>query len=141
MGMIFCIKVGYKIIMLNITLVLFDEDEGYELAAERRKKQTRVRKCLLFGEKPTLIYAMEILDDICKFYNNHAKLDGIKSFWRKENILFCLGIKIPIMTLSAPVLITQKRKLATMSENILVPCLNESVSRLPTQMLTLKALH
>ena len=46
-GIISCINIGYNTIMLNIMLGIFDEDRGYEMAAERRKKHPRGCKGLI----------------------------------------------------------------------------------------------
>ena len=87
MGIIASIKVGYKVLMLNQLLDLFDEDGGYELAVERRKKQKPGCKGLAFGGKATVLDAIKILDSIWRKDSTYAKKDGIRRCWRKADIL------------------------------------------------------
>ena len=39
MGMIVSMEVGYKTLILNQLLDLFDEEGGFEISGERRKRQ------------------------------------------------------------------------------------------------------
>ena len=87
MGMIASLKVGYKTLMLNQLLDLFDEEGGFELATERRKKQKKGCKGLRYGGKATVMDAIKILHGIWSRDDKYAKVDGIKRCWRKADIL------------------------------------------------------
>jgi hypothetical protein len=73
--------------MLNELLDLFDEEGGFELAAERRKKQKKGCRGLRYGGKATVMDALQILHGIWSCDDKYAKVDGIKRCWRKANIL------------------------------------------------------
>jgi hypothetical protein len=87
MGMIASLKVGYKTFMLNELLDLFDQEGGFELAAERRQKQKKGCKGLRFGGKATVMDAIQLLHGIWSRNDKYAKVDGIKRCWRKADIL------------------------------------------------------
>lgn len=87
MGMIASLKVGYKTLMLNHLLDIFDEQGGYELAAERRKRQRPGCKGLAYGGKATVLDAMKIIHSMWDVDGKYARVDGIKRCWRKADIL------------------------------------------------------
>lgn len=87
MGMIAALKVGYRTLYLSSLLELFDEENGYEMAAERRKKQPAGCKGLAYGGKATVLDAIEIIDRLWKKDDKYARVDGIKRCWRKADIL------------------------------------------------------
>ena len=87
MGMIASLKVGYKVIMLRKLLDIFDVEGGYKAAYEKRKTMKRGKKGLLYGGKPHILDAMEIIDDIWAKDGKYAKEDGIQRCWRKSGIL------------------------------------------------------
>ena len=85
--MIASLKVGYKTLMINQLLDLFDEEGGFELAGERRKQQRDWCKRLNFGGKATVLDAMKILHVIWSNNGNYATEAGIKRCWRKAHII------------------------------------------------------
>ena len=87
MGMIASLKVGYKTLMLNQLLDIFDEEGKFGLAGERRKQQTAGCKGLAFGGKATVLDAMKILHAIWSNDRKYATEAGINRCWRKVDIL------------------------------------------------------
>ena len=87
MGMIAALKVGYRTLYLSSLLQLFDVENGYEMAAERRKRQAAGCKGLAFGGKATVLDAIDIIHHIWNEDDKYARVDGIKRCWRKADIL------------------------------------------------------
>ena len=87
MGMIASLKVGYKIIMLDKLLEIFDGEGGYEGAARARKSVRKGLRGLTYGGKATLLDAMTILVGIWSVDGKYAREDGIRRCWRKADIL------------------------------------------------------
>ena len=87
MGMIAALKVGYRTKYLSSLLDLFDVENGYELAVERRKRQLAGCKGLKFGGKATVLDAIDIIHSIWDKDDKYARADGIKRCWRKADIL------------------------------------------------------
>ena len=70
MGMISSLKVGYKTLVLKQLLDLFDEEGGFELEGEIRKRGSAGCKGLYFGGKTTVLDAMKTLHVI---WSNNVK--------------------------------------------------------------------
>ena len=87
MGMIASLKVGYRVIMLGKLLDVFDQEGGYEKAADTRGKQPRGCRGLDYGGKPHLLDAMNILLQIWDGDNKYSHSDAILRCWRKADIL------------------------------------------------------
>ena len=87
MVMIVPLKVGYKTIMLNQLLDLFDEEDGFKLAENRRNRQRPGCKRLDFGGKATVLDTMKILHIIWSNNGKYATEEGIKRCRRKADIL------------------------------------------------------
>jgi hypothetical protein len=77
MGMIATIKVGYKASLLRTLLKIFDEEGGFEKAAQQRRRQPPGCRGLAYGGKPTVLDAMEILNKIWDKDGKYATMDGI----------------------------------------------------------------
>jgi hypothetical protein len=73
--------------MLHKLLEIFDNEGGYEGAANIRKTVRRGQRGLDYGGKATILDAMNILDSIWKVDGRYAKEDGIRRCWRKAAIL------------------------------------------------------
>ena len=78
MGMIASLEVGYKTLMLNQLLDIFNEEGGFELSGERRQLQRSGCKGLAFGGKATVLDAMKILHVIWSNNGKYATEAGIK---------------------------------------------------------------
>ena len=87
MGMIAFLKVGYKTLMLNQLLGIFDEEGGLELAGDIRKRQKDWFKGLDFGGKATVLDATKILHVIWSDNGKYVTQAGIKRCWRKVDII------------------------------------------------------
>jgi len=92
MGVISAMKIGYKLKMLKILLNIFDQDGGYEAAAEQRLRQRRGCRGIYFGGKATIADAMKILNEIwivAPHGNDvkYTKQDSIQHCWLKADIL------------------------------------------------------
>ena len=85
--MIASLKVGYKTLILNPLLYLFDEEGGFEMAGDIRKRQRDGCKGFYFGDKATVLDAIKILHVIWSNNGKYATEAGIKRFWRKADIL------------------------------------------------------
>ena len=88
MGMIFSIKVGYIVTLLEKRLSIFDIEGEYLSSYAERKNQSRGFKGIGSGGKLHLLRAMRILKPICE--DNEGKysiVGGIKRCWRKADIL------------------------------------------------------
>ena len=87
MGVIACLKVGYKTVMLEKLLSIFDVEGGFEQARVERAKQIRGCAGIEFGGKATLLDCMVILDSLWSEDGKYARESGIKRCWRKADIL------------------------------------------------------
>lgn len=105
MGMIACLKVGYRAIMLRKLLEIFDVEGGYDGAAAARKTMRKGCRGLEYGAKATILDAMKILDGMWKVDGKYARESGIQRCWRKAEILpIAMETKInaEVGTLSIP---------------------------------------
>lgn len=105
-GIIACLKVGYRSIMLRKLLSIFDADGGFDRAAEQRVSVPRGCKGLAYGGKATILDAMEILLSLWNEDGKYASQDSIQRSWRKADILSAtwnadLNNKIGSLSLSA----------------------------------------
>jgi DDE superfamily endonuclease len=87
MGMIASLKIGYKAIMLQKLLDIFDAEGGFEGAANIRRTVRKGQRGLDYGGKATIVDAMYILDAIWKEDQRYARQDGTRRCWRKAGIL------------------------------------------------------
>jgi hypothetical protein len=87
MGMIASLKIGYKAIMLQKLLDIFDEEGGFEGAATLRRTVRQGQRGLTYGGKATIGDAMNILNSMWKEDGRYAKEEGIRRCWRKAGIL------------------------------------------------------
>ena len=67
MGMIFSIKVGYKVTLLDQILSIFDIGGGYLRVYDERKKQKRVLQGVEFFGKPHFVDAMRVMKPIWEY--------------------------------------------------------------------------
>ena len=86
MGMIASLKVGYRTKMLEKLLAIFDEEGGYERAAEARKMIKAGCRGLDYGGKAHLLDASTILFELWSKDGKYAKEDGIKRCWSRAGI-------------------------------------------------------
>jgi hypothetical protein len=87
MGMIACLKVGYKATMLRRLLAICDDDSLYQEALEAGAKARRGCKGLEYCGKAHLLDAMEICASIWNEDSKYAKEDSIRRCWRKAGLL------------------------------------------------------
>jgi hypothetical protein len=88
MGIIRCIKVGYRMTYLQSLLKIFDEDGGFEQAAKLRAKQARGCKGLHYGGKPHILDAMNIVQSVWMGKDEHYMSEAtVAKCWMKANIL------------------------------------------------------
>jgi DDE superfamily endonuclease/Tc5 transposase DNA-binding domain len=87
MGMIASLKIGYKLTMLRKLLEIFDEEGGFEGAANTRRTIQRGQRGLEYGGKATILDAMLIMKNIWQADQRYAKEDGIRRCRRKAKIL------------------------------------------------------
>jgi hypothetical protein len=87
MGMIACLKVGYKAEMLRRLLVICDEPVLYEEAAAAGARARRGCKGLAYCNRAHLLDAMEMLQPIWNEDNKYARIESIQRCWRKAGLL------------------------------------------------------
>ena len=88
MGMIAVLKIGYRMNFLHQLLYIFDAPGGYEAAAKLRSQQKPGCRGLVYGGKPHVLDAMEIVDKVWKAEDGkYITTEGIRRNWRKANIL------------------------------------------------------
>ena len=87
MGMIASLKAGYKLNMLSYLFNIFDNEGGYESAAQEREIHNKGCRGTAYGGEDNILDDTEILDGIWDTYGKYANTDGIKGCWRKVNIL------------------------------------------------------
>eukprot|EP00957_Ditylum_brightwellii_P019005 1430537-Ditylum_brightwellii.AAC.1 len=88
MGIISCLKIGYKWHYLCILLDTFDQEGGYDLAAERRNHQRRGCKGVHFGGKPHVLDCMEMLKKVWEGKDGkYVSDESVSRCWRKADML------------------------------------------------------
>jgi hypothetical protein len=87
MGMIACLKVGYKANMLRRLLAICDNDSLYQEALEAGQRARRGCRGLDYCGKAHLLDAMEICLAIWNKDDTYAMEDSIRRFWRKAGLL------------------------------------------------------
>ncbi|MGH7955140.1 MAG: hypothetical protein ACREOZ_04185 [Gloeomargaritales cyanobacterium] len=87
MGMIACLKVGYKALMLRKLLTICDDPQMYDQALKRNKTMRRGCAGLECAGKAHLKDAMDILNEIWNNDGKYAKRETVLRCWRKANIL------------------------------------------------------
>jgi len=87
MGIIACLKVGYRTCFLSTLLSIFEEEGGFERAANLRSQQPRGCKGLAYGGKATVLDTMRILKSLWDENTKYASEDSIRRCWRKADIL------------------------------------------------------
>ena len=60
-GMIACLKLGYKLKLVQIVLQICHDHEGFKAAQRASASQRNGCKGTMFGNKPHILDAMEIL--------------------------------------------------------------------------------
>ena len=87
-GMIAILKLGYKHEMLSRLLRVCDDPVTYANARELGSRQRAGCRGLAYGNKPTLLDAMEILHDLWNpSEGRYSNRDLIQRCWRKANCL------------------------------------------------------
>jgi len=87
MGMIACLKVGYKANMLKRLLAICDDDSLYEESLAAGERARRGCKGLDYCGKAHLLDAMEICVSIWNQNSKYAMEDSIRRCWRKAGLL------------------------------------------------------
>ena len=87
MGIIACLKVGYKITMLRKLLTLFDEDGGFQAVANARANARRGCKGLAVGGKAHVLDVMQILAKLWNEDRKYARTQSVKNCWLKADVL------------------------------------------------------
>jgi len=87
MGMIACLKVGYKAEMLRRLLAICDEPALFEEAMAAGARARRGCKGLAYCHKAHLLDAMEILQPIWSQDSKYARKESIQRHWRKAGLL------------------------------------------------------
>ena len=86
MGMVATLKVGYRYLMLNKLLSVYDANT-FENLDKARSRQKRGCKGLAFGGKAHMLDVAEILDEIWRRDGKYASTKMIVNCWRKADIL------------------------------------------------------
>jgi len=86
-GMISCLKVGYKALMLKKLLAICDNDILYEEAVKAGKNARNGCRGLEYCGKAHVLDAMEICVEIWNNDGKYAKEESIKRCWRKAGLL------------------------------------------------------
>jgi len=87
MGMIACLKVGYKANMLRRLLAICDNDSLYQEALEAGQRARRGCRGVDYCGKAHLLDAMEICLAIWNKDDTYAMEDSIRRCWRKAGLL------------------------------------------------------
>eukprot|EP00957_Ditylum_brightwellii_P087406 6653286-Ditylum_brightwellii.AAC.1 len=90
MGIIAYLKNGYKYLYLYNLLDIFDQEGGYDLAAERGKHQKRGCIGVHFGDKPHILDYMEMLKKVWKGKDGNASLpEKAMTLSKADTLEFC----------------------------------------------------
>jgi hypothetical protein len=87
MGVITSLKVGYKILLLRTLLDVFDQKDGFKKAERARLKRPKGCRGMLYGGKPTVLDAMNLLVDVWADETKYCTTECIQRCWRKADIL------------------------------------------------------
>ena len=80
MEIISFVKLGYKNMMLNNLLGIFNEEAGYDMSEHIRKHQVRGCKGLDFsGRKSTVSNMINVLNIIWSIENKYSKVENIEN--------------------------------------------------------------
>jgi hypothetical protein len=87
MGIIAAIKIGYKTLLLQTLLAVFDEPGAFRNAQTQRNRRRRGCRGINYGGKATVLDAMNLLQTVWKSETRYATTEAIQRCWRKAGIL------------------------------------------------------